>query len=169
MANLIFDTWLPAHLATLQQRVRPAQGPLGYGTDISTTVSEDGVLDIDPLRRQVDPESFAGIFQSLVRRLSTPTGRLRMHKRYGFDVLSLLNRAVTPTLLQTVPAQIERECRKDQRVDTVKCRAYSPGTDQLTLEIEVQPRNSRESFSMTFNVGAGKLTAVLSGVTNGSA
>lgn len=163
MSNTIFDAWLPAHLATLQQRVQPAQGPLGYGVDIAMTVSEDGHLDIDPLRRQVDPESVAGIYQSLVRRLSTPAGRLRMHKRYGFDVLSLLNRAVTPTLLQTVPQQIERECRKDQRVSTAKCTATSTGSGQLTLEIEVQPRSSRESFSLVFTVGDGRLTAALIG------
>lgn len=162
MSNTVFDSWLPQHLATLTNKVQPAQGPLGYGVDLAMTISETGVLDIDPLRRQVDPESFAGIFQSLVRRLSTPTGRLRMHKRYGFSVLSLLNRGVTPTLLQTLPQQIERECRKDQRVDTVKCSASSTGTDQLTLSLEVQPKNSREPFSFVFTVGGGRLTAAMS-------
>lgn len=160
--NTTFDAFWEQLLPSKTRKVQPSTGALGYGADINMTVSAEGVIDIDPMWRMTDPQSFSGIFQACVRRLTTPQGRLRRHNRYGLDVLGLLNRGISSTLLQTLPMQVEREIRKDERIQAAKCTALQTGLDTLTLEIQIQPRDSRESFAFTLTAdGSGKLLAQL--------
>jgi phage baseplate assembly protein W len=156
-ANTIFNQWLPQYLATLTREVQTTDEPLGYGRDIGMVIT-NGRLDIDPMRRSVDAFSTRGIGESLLRRLVTPKGRLRRHINYGAGINTLLNRAIRFQDSATIEQTVRQECMKDPRVQDLTIRVTST-LDTLSIEVDVTPHRSSESFTMVFALdGTGKLT-----------
>lgn len=79
-----------------------------FGTDINL------VTDLAPVWGLVAGQ--ANLINALLRRLVTPRNGLFYDPNYGFDVVALLNSAVTQVDVARIKAGIGAELRKDQRV-----------------------------------------------------
>ncbi len=96
--------------------------------------------------------------QAIYRRLTTPRGTLRGSDEaaaYGFDVSAYVG-VVGEDAANVLPAQVVSEILKDDRVLNATCRATaSTGTNGLVtvlLEIDVEPADETEDFTLTFSV-----------------
>jgi hypothetical protein len=165
--NSTFADALAAELATMTRVTEPASAPLGYGGDLSCTsdVTEDFA--------ELDPESPKAIIQALIRRLTTPRGALADDADYGFDIRPWCNRGVTLADLRTLSAQMAAECRKDDRVASVRIDVTSATTTLasgvLACTIMIAPVNpATQDFTLTFSAtDAGVLIDTI-GVTSGA-
>lgn len=83
---------------------------VSLGSDLSC------VADIDPAGAEVTEKLL--LAQALVRRLTTPRGRLIDDANYGYDLNQWLNADVGPAELAQIQAQSQAECLKDERVQS---------------------------------------------------
>ena len=63
------------------------------------------------------------VAEAIYRRLTTPRGMLlggESEGNYGLDLMSLVGSADTKGSAASLPGRIENECRKDERIETVK-------------------------------------------------
>lgn len=88
--------------------------------------------DLDEGARMVS--GVALLAQEIFARWTTPRGRLIDDPDYGEDVRALLHRGMTPAQLAQVPARLETEALKDERVEaiTVRISEDSPGVWRVT-------------------------------------
>lgn len=105
-------------------------GDLGY--DLSC------VSDIDPTGRSVSARRT--LAEAIVRRLTTPRGRLIDDANYGFDLTQFLNDDVSPVDLAELKAAAESECLKDERVIAADVSLQLTG-NVLVVTILVQDAN----------------------------
>jgi len=93
--------------------------------------------------------------QSGYRRLITPRGELASDPNYGLDVAGYLG-ALGDAAAAALPALIEAELRKDDRVLSVSVRPAivrsADATETLTLDIRVQSIDPEISFTLTVGV-----------------
>jgi hypothetical protein len=95
------------------------------------------------------------VAEAIYRRLTTPRGILRggeEEANYGLDLAALVGSVRSKSDIASLPAQIEAEIRKDDRVETV------------TVSIlETTTTAALRSFTISFAVttGAGPFTLVL--------
>jgi phage baseplate assembly protein W len=116
-----------------------------YGVDISATSGLDPNFTLVSGTRVV--------CEALFRRLTTPRGELFYAPSYGKDVREFLNGRVDQRRLDAARASIEAECRKDDRVDTVKAAlAFDPRTEKLRIRIE--GTTAAGPFTLTMSVTA---------------
>jgi hypothetical protein len=120
---------IAADIATLSRVVAVPTGALGYGTDLSCE------MDLTSTIAEVDPFSVAAIGEAVVRRLSTPRGRLVDAPDYGFDIRGMLNRGTPVAQLQSLNDPIRSEVEKDDRIDSALVNASY--LDQATLRVEI--------------------------------
>jgi hypothetical protein len=102
--------------------------PYGYGRDLSCL----GDLTADCA--EVDPFSRAGLSEAIVRRLTTPRGRIVDAPDYGLDLRLMLNRGTTDTTLRTLSGQIRSELTKDDRIEDVRVEV-AVSSDRRTLRV----------------------------------
>lgn len=79
-----------------------------YGTTLSC------VTDLDAMGRTVS--GLTALAEALVRRITTPRGRLLTDPNYGYDIQGELNDDVTPAQAAQIGSNIDQEFLKDQRV-----------------------------------------------------
>lgn len=79
-----------------------------YGTDISL------LFDMDPMGMLVTGRTL--LTQALIRRISTPRGRLLSNANYGYDVVGEVNDDIDPTSVPTIASNMDQEFMKDERV-----------------------------------------------------
>jgi hypothetical protein len=79
-----------------------------YGTDLSC------VFDLDPMGAMVTGRTL--LSQALIRRISTPRGRLLDDPNYGFDVTDALGDDVTAADVAQIGSGMDSEFLKDERV-----------------------------------------------------
>lgn len=121
---------------------------IDFGTDVST------IPDLDPTFTLISgPQVVA---QSIARRLTTPRGDLAFHPDYGIDLRMWLNEAMTPQAIAECSQSIEAECRKDERVETVKVNVEMNYTT-FSMRIKVFITTALGPFSLTLRID--KLTA----------
>lgn len=82
--------------------------PVDFGTTLSC------VFDIDSMGATVS--GLLALSQALVRRITTPRGRLLTDPNYGYDVSGELNDDVVAQQVGQIGANIDAEFLKDQRV-----------------------------------------------------
>lgn len=95
------------------------------------------------------------VAEAIYRRLITPRGTLRggeEESNYGLDLAALVGTVRSKSDVAALPAQIEAEIRKDDRVETVSVSIF-----------ETTATNGLKSFTLTFAVttGAGPFTLVI--------
>lgn len=99
---------------------------LGYGADFNMQIvnesnvpDPDLLIDFSPdfhLTNPNDPETVA---QAIYRRITTDVGVLRFFEddnNYGVDIISYLQKCVTPKEIQLLPNIIKNEILKDDRI-----------------------------------------------------
>ncbi len=79
-----------------------------FGTTLSCT------FDLDPMGAVVS--GLTALSQALVRRITTPRGRLLTDPNYGYDVTGELNDDVTTQQVAAIGSAMDQEFLKDQRV-----------------------------------------------------
>ncbi len=164
MGNPTTTAALAAQLASLERVYTPdPDEPLGYGRDLSCV--DDLAVDFS----DVDPESTRGIAESLVRRLTTPRGKLLDDPNYGLDLRQYLNTGiVSPNGISDVSVAVRGECKKDDRVDDLTVTVdFTESTKVMTVTLRVLPVDSTlGGFTFTFILDAAGVAAI-TGLTSG--
>lgn len=107
---------------------------------------------------------------ALVRRITTPRGRLYFHRGYGRDVRELLGAAVGPNWASSVEAQLKAECLKEPRVirSSLKVSVTEiKGPTGSRVEIAIEGSCAAGPFDFVLSVD--KVTLALLGVRFGGA
>lgn len=102
--------------------------------DFGTTLS--CVFDLDPMGATVS--GLRTLSEAIVRRLTTPRGRLLTDPNYGYDLQGELNDDVTPQQAAAIGANVDHEVQKDQRVATSSTTATLNPDGSLNVSISVQ-------------------------------
>jgi hypothetical protein len=119
--------------------------PANFGSDLS------GSFDPDPMGQQVTGRLL--LSQALVRRITTPRGRLLDDPSYGYDVSGELGDDVAPNVAGRIAANIDAEFTKDERVVSSSTVAtFNSGVLDTTTTV-------------TDGAGPFKLVLAISGVT----
>ena len=98
-----------------------------YGTDISclNDIASDG--------RTVTGTQI--VAEAIYRRLTTPRGRLIKDPNYGFNLADYVNADMSARDIAGMMAGIQAECKKDERVSSVKAVAtLLAGVLTITIE-----------------------------------
>ena len=124
----------------MSQPVNPAD----YGSTISCT------FDLDPMGATVS--GLTALSQALIRRITTPRGRLLTDPNYGYDITGELNDDVTTQQVGAIGSNVDQEFLKDQRVfassTTVALQADG------SLDVSSQVQSALGPFSLVLNVSA---------------
>lgn len=93
------------------------------------------------------------VAEALARRLSTPRGTLPFSDNYGLDLRSWLNETIAPGRLGQLRRDLEAECLKDERVDSVASVAVLDAM-QGALSIRLAITTAAGPFSLVLGVTA---------------
>lgn len=147
--SAIVKTAIAGELVRLTREVPAPTGALGYGRDLSCT--DDVTDDL----AEVDPFSYQGIAEAVIRRLTCPRGGLPDDPDYGLDLRAYCNRGVTLDELRLLEAQIVGELGKDDRIDgsTVVVSVGGEGYRTLTVAVTIVPADpALVDFTLTLAV-----------------
>ena len=89
-------------------------------------------------------------------RLSTKRGTLWNDPEYGFAVTELVNENLTAESLASIPARVEAELEKDDRLLAVDVTSYLSGSidnRKIRLDIRITP-NTGATVSFAIDVSA---------------
>lgn len=139
MSQLVLDA-IAEEIASLVRLVPTPTAPLGYGRDLSCTRDLTETLD------EVDPFSIQAIQEAAIRRLKTrrgelPDGGLPEDLEYGWSVLSLLSRGLTPAEVRDAAGEIQSELTKDDRVASATVTLVQKSLKELSISIEIVPED----------------------------
>jgi hypothetical protein len=112
------------------------------------------VFDIGPMGEMVS--GLTALSQALVRRITTPRGRLLTDPNYGYDVNGELNDDVTAAQVGSIAANMDQEFLKDQRVFASSTTAALSPLGELDTVSSIQ--SALGPFTLTLNVS--QLTGV---------
>ena len=115
---------------------------IDYGTELSWTD------DVDPTHRFVTGTRLLG--EALYRRLITPRGQLLDDPDYGLGIVQLLNKPMTTREIASLPARIQAECLKDERVASVTATVTRTG--EIWKISLVATASSGEPFRLVMSV-----------------
>lgn len=118
------------------------------GTDFGQDI--DATFDLNPFMPLIG--ELANLGQALLHRLSTARGSLPYDLNYGYDIRELLNETMTPAKQAQAQADVQGECRKDERVLSAAV-AFHFINNALTLFINVMTSSGPFNFVL-------KVTAV---------
>lgn len=113
-----------------------------FGRDLSCTD------DLDPTMREV--VGFELMREAVHRRLRTRRGLLIDDPNYGIDALDYVNGEMTAVELASIPAQIEGEIRKDERI--AECTITQTSTAAGGVALNVLCETAAGPFSLTIPV-----------------
>jgi hypothetical protein len=111
-----------------------------FGSDLSC------ISDLDSAGAEVMGR--IGLAQALVRRLTTPRGRLLSDANYGYDLTGYMNDDLGVGDLARIRSGTEAECQKDERV--------------ISANANVQLLANALLVAITIQEGAGPFSLVLS-------
>jgi hypothetical protein len=156
--SAIVKTLIAAEIAKLTRETDAPSAPFGYGRDLSCVDDVTEALD------EVDPFSYQGIAEAVIRRLTCPRGGLPDDPDYGIDLRSHLNRGTTQRELQLLVLSIAGELRKDDRIDSATATvSIAGGGSRIDVAIIIAPADpDLATFTLTFAVtdGAAALQAL---------
>jgi len=117
-----------------------------YGLDLACG------FDLDPTGREIAADSIEGLAQVCVHRLDMPRGSLvddgEDGEDAGLELASYLSRGMTDDELAALPARINAELSKDERVNRVDTKIVLFSREVLRLQFFVTP-NAGPTFRMT--------------------
>jgi phage baseplate assembly protein W len=129
-----------------------------FGSDFSAV--ED--FDANWTFLEGDAGEALALTQALARRLSTPRGGLFYDPAYGLDIRGFIADSVSPA---DAAAQIENECRKDERVDDAKCTITASGEGASTVwTVDIRcAATTGKVYNMTLEVSRLSVTLLKGG------
>jgi hypothetical protein len=132
---------------------------VNYGRELSCT---------DTLKTGRYVSGVTVVAEAIYRRLTTPRGMLlggESEQNYGLDLMSLVGTVDTTGSASSLAGRIENECRKDERLESVKAVVVrtvdGPST---TYTITIQATTALGPFTLQMLVSA--VTVELLGVTS---
>jgi phage baseplate assembly protein W len=126
-------------------------------TDFGTTLSCQ--FDIDPMGQTVS--GLTALAQALIRRITTPRGRLLNDPNYGYDIAGELEDDVTTQQVAAIGANVDQEFLKDQRVFSSVTTVTLETDGQLDVSTQVQ--SALGPFSLVFTLSATGILTIVSG------
>ena len=97
------------------------------------------------------------VAESDYRRLRTPSGALIDDPDYGYDLMSLLSKAMTQAERATIPGHIVTELMKDDRHENVTATVEDDGQDKLKVSVLAELGDGT-SFSLVMGVAEAGIT-----------
>lgn len=108
-----------------------------YGSDLSTFSGSGNSIGLDPLGTPITGPRV--VLEAVARRLMTPRGSLPGFPQYGFDLMGLLGKRLTPVAKKRIEADIVAECEADERVLKATIVEFvETSKDQYRLRIALQ-------------------------------
>ena len=126
-------------------------------TDFGTTLS--CVFDIDAMGATVS--GLTALAQALIRRITTPRGRLLSDPNYGYDIAGELEDDVTTQQVNAIAANVDAEFLKDQRVFSSVTTVTLQGDGQLDVASQVQ--SALGPFSLVFSLSPSGILTIVNG------
>ena len=99
--------------------------------------------------------------QALIRRITTPRGRLLNDPNYGYDIAGELEDDVTTQQVAAIAANVDQEFLKDQRVFSSVTTVTLETDGQLDVSSQVQ--SALGPFSLVFSLSAMGILTIVSG------
>lgn len=125
-----------------------------YGTDVA------GYTDIDGSGMMISGRMV--LIHALIRRLSTPRGRLIGAPNYGLDLMSYCNDDMSAADIGELQAAVASECEKDERVESAACSiAYDAASKTMTVTIGIT--DGAGPFPLVLAVSAVSITLMSGG------
>ncbi len=115
-----------------------------FGTDLSC------LSDLNPRCGVVSGRRL--LAEAIVRRITTPRGRLINDPNYGFDVTGYINDDIRPSDIAALQSGVSAECLKDERVNAATVSASLSAQGTLTMTISLDDGDG--PFSLTVAVSA---------------
>ena len=126
-----------------------------YGTDISTSPTLDP--SFGPLTGS------RVVAEAVARRLTTPRGTLPDDPNYGTDLRAWLNESMTPATLTQVRSAAERECLKDERLQSADATvSYDAASGTLSVVLALA-LSAGPTFRLVLGVTAVSVTLLSAG------
>lgn len=122
---------IAAGVAAETRVVSTPTAPFGFGSDLSLS------SDLDSAMSELDGTDPLVVVQAVARSLQCPTGGLVDERSYGFDIVGMLNRGVTASLIREIGGRAKAQVLADDRVDTCTVKV-TPSTDMRTITVEVR-------------------------------
>lgn len=130
-------------------------GP-NYGTDLSVTPNANGILDIQPTLQYATGINV--LVQSLICRQMCVRGTVIDAPNEGIDLRSYLRSGLTQAQLSDLPAVVQKELQRDQRVKSVTVTGnFNTETNTLTMNETITPVTG-SPFSLTLAVSSVTVT-----------
>lgn len=100
---------------------------------------------------------FVVVAESVVRRWTTPRGRLIGYPNYGYDITQYINDDMSPRQIQGMIAGMQAEALKDERVSS--CQVFGALNDDGSLTFQSEIGTSQGPF--TFSISASSVSVQL--------
>ena len=126
--------------AELPTVTAPAEGDLGYGSDL------DCVTDCTSDFRTIGPDTPRIILQRLARRFQTPRGSYRQDRDYGLDLRGALHKGMTQRDLRMLQGQAHGEAKKEVTIDRLQLTLTVSGSAAaavISVRVHVTPLDPR--------------------------
>ncbi len=160
MSDDVVRDFIAAGLASMT-RIATTPTTTNYGIDLVC------IADLDPKLAETRDDALESLAQDLFHRVTTERGVIVDDPDFGEDIASHASRALQSSDLDSIAGRLASECRKDDRVATVRVDVTQPsGPSSLHVEIFVTPQDSRlVSFRLIIPVtdGQAHLEAILRG------
>lgn len=127
--------------------------PTDFGTTLSLT------FDLDAMGATVS--GLTALAQALIRRITTPRGRLLSDPNYGYDIAGELEDDVTTQQVNAIAANVDAEFLKDQRVFSSVTTVTLQGDGQLDVASQVQ--SALGPFSLVFSLSPSGILTIVNG------
>lgn len=128
--------------------------PADFGQDLSL------VFDMDPMGAMVTGRDL--LSQALVRRITTPRGRLLSNPNYGYDVTSEINDDLSTQEVSTIASNMDQEFLKDERVVSSSTTATLDADGVMTTITTIQ--DGQGPFSLTLQISAVNVSILQTGI-----
>ncbi len=127
--------------------------PTDFGTTLSLT------FDLDAMGATVS--GLTALAQALIRRITTPRGRLLSDPNYGYDIAGELEDDVTTQQVNAIAANVDAEFLKDQRVFSSVTTVTLQTDGQLDVASQVQ--SALGPFSLVFSLSPSGILTIVNG------
>lgn len=129
--------------------------PADFGTDWSC------VMDLDPMGQMVTGRDV--LSQALVRRITTPRGRLLSNPNYGYDVTGEINDDLSTQEVGQIASNMDAEFMKDERVVSSSTSATLTSDGVLTTTTTIT--DGAGPFPLVLQISAVGISILQTGVS----
>ncbi len=146
MSDLVRDA-IAASIAAQARLVLTPEPPYDYGVDLKCTD------DLDSRLAEQGLDDVAAIGQDAYHRLTTTRGFIPDAPDFGLDVVSMLNRGMTPQDIAAAQGRIALELQKDDRVARAEVALTEVEPGSWDLQVRLTPEDpSLKAFDLVIAV-----------------